>query len=171
MVLTADEVTSWPRGMVDVLVDSGILRETTPARHVTCDECFDKHVESVEEQRTPGGAVRMYVFCAQAGRVPIEPTRLRQWVIRCDGLARAVAKALSATGDVETLVGDCVWRLGTITADERSFSAILARLDRVSDGRHPWAAAPSVACDKTVLLTLGAHDEAAVIPPPLRDDL
>lgn len=85
----ADEVAGWPAGTLDELLREGVLAPTQPARSVICDGCDEDHVEEVEfVEWPPGSPLRAYIACPSAGRVAIEPERLRCWSIDRPALAK-----------------------------------------------------------------------------------
>ncbi len=109
-----DEVANWPAGGLDRLIAMGFLIETYPAESVACDACGENHVESVRWIDTPDVRRRAYIVCPEAGRVPVDPDRLRQWNVSGTSLAVLVAEALGTAGGTEEVDRDRVWKLGRL---------------------------------------------------------
>jgi hypothetical protein len=81
-IVAADELATWPEGLLDQLVADGVLKATSNAAAVACDACGNDHVEKVEYiQSPPGTELRAYISCPQNGRVRVLLDRLRQWII------------------------------------------------------------------------------------------
>ncbi len=81
-IVDSDEAGEWPDGTLAELLRRGVLAPAQPGSAVTCDGCWDDHVEEVEFVEWPPGApLRLYVACPYVGRVPVDPARLRQWEI------------------------------------------------------------------------------------------
>lgn len=100
-IVTADEVTDWPEGTLDSLVENGVLAESQPAETVTCDACFADHVEPVQYvEEPPGSPLRAYIACPEAGRVAVDTERMRRWEIQAD--AADLAPSKSSEGDDES---------------------------------------------------------------------
>ncbi len=79
-IVTADEVTRWPEGMLDALLRDGIVKEIQPATSVECDACYEGHAEVVEFiEEPPGSPLRAYIACPEFGRVKVDPQRMRRW--------------------------------------------------------------------------------------------
>ena len=57
-ILTADEVSLWPVGVVEALVQKGFLSPTTPGTSVLCDACLEDHWQDVEFVESPPGTRR-----------------------------------------------------------------------------------------------------------------
>ena len=111
---SGDDTAGWEDGVEARLVDVGLLQRIEYAQSVVCDACAEGHVEEVAFiESPPGSPVRAYLFCSEHGRVPVPLDRLSQWRIDFEGLATAVASSLELAGDVEPLVADRLWRLGS----------------------------------------------------------
>ena len=77
-IFVADEVATWPAGLLDRLVANGILTPTSNATSVTCAACGDDHVELVQfVEAPPGSELRAYIACPENGRVRVPLDRLR----------------------------------------------------------------------------------------------
>ncbi|MGE0769297.1 MAG: hypothetical protein AB7L90_22875 [Hyphomicrobiaceae bacterium] len=98
VLITADEVATWPSGQLDDLVAAGVLVPEQPARSISCNECGDDHIELVEYVQSPPGTVlRAYIPCPALGRVCVPLERLHQW--RIDATNTAVVAALASADD------------------------------------------------------------------------
>jgi hypothetical protein len=155
-------VASWPPGVIDQLTSLWLLRSTANAAAVVCDACCGDHVEQVTYvESPPGTALRAYIRCPEAGRVPVPLERLRCWELNFRRLADLAASALATAGNVEEVIPARVWLLGRTTLAGRPLEVFLAR-------GLPWpdaagaigAAARLVASCSPVVLAAGA------LPPP-----
>ncbi len=119
-VFTADETGLWPPGTLEILTGLGVLAEAAPATAVVCDACGADHVARVVfVESPPGSGLRPFIGCPEAGRVSVPLPRLKQWAVDFWRLARHVAAALDAAGDVEEIVSSRLWLLG-----KRALSAL-----------------------------------------------
>jgi hypothetical protein len=111
---SGDDAATREDGVEAKLLDAGLLERIEHAQSVVCDACAEGHVEEVTFIESPSGSpVRAYLRCPEHGRVPVPLDRLSQWRIDFEGLARAVASSLDLAGEVELLVADRLWRLGS----------------------------------------------------------
>lgn len=126
-----DEVQRWPRGALDRLLAVGILRETNPAREVTCGNCADGcwiTPDIVEDPRT--GQMVCTGWChdpEDGGRVTFSTDRLRMWEPHFEGLASHVAHELGTTGSVLTVVPGRVCMIGSLISDGCCRDVFMAR--------------------------------------------
>ena len=130
-VFSADEVVRWPPGALDLLLRSGLLRETAPANGLVCDQCEEAcWIEpDIREDPKTGKAVGTF-FCTRRediGHFTVDLERLGQWEAHLSGLAAAVAKALTAIGEVQEIMPDRLYQLGKVLVGGRSREAFLAR--------------------------------------------
>lgn len=126
-VLTADEVSAWPAGVVEALVQNGLLSPTTPGSSVRCDACLEDHWQQVELAESPAGVPRAYIVCPEAGRVAVDTARLRRWRVDVPQLAGVLGQLLSCTDAPEELVASRLWRLGRTKLAGESRDAFLVR--------------------------------------------
>jgi len=155
-VLDYGEVSAWPQGILASFEEWRLLRRSSDAKHVVCDQCSDRHSAEVREQTGRRGARRYFIVCPEAGKVELEPEDLRRWTVDRVGLATAIAKAMSATGGIESLIDGRVWRLGTVNIGDNLFSAVLMYDSGLTDTHEVLTTAvATLAADKTVLLVLG----------------
>ncbi len=126
-----DEVQRWPRGALDRLLAASILRETNPAREVTCGNCTDGcwiTPDIVEDPRT--GQIVCTGWChdpEDGGLVTFSVDRLRMWEPHFEGLASFVARELDARGSVTALIPGRVCMIGSLISDGRCQDVFVAR--------------------------------------------
>jgi len=90
-IFTADEVAAWPDGLLDQLLEDGVLKATGNAASVTCDACGQDHVETVEcIESPPGTGLRAYIPCPENGRVRVSLARLRCWIVNKEKIPPSV---------------------------------------------------------------------------------
>ncbi len=88
--ISYDETQQWPDGMLDELLDMGVLVETTPATQVICRECPDECTVSpgIETLPKTNETAGMFLCKKEGGlgllKMPLE--RLRRWEIIEDKL-------------------------------------------------------------------------------------
>ncbi len=103
-VFTFDETRRWRQPDFELLVNTGLLRETGLARYLVCDACTEAHWEEVvwaRSVRSANGA-RGYIPCPVEGAVPVDLERLRQWIVDLEQAGASIARALDLAGSVET---------------------------------------------------------------------
>src|SRR5262249_24095288 len=127
-VYSADEVATWPAGVLDQLLTMGLLGAANNANALVCDACGDGHVEAVTYGKSPAGSgLRAYLRCPAAGRVcgPLE--RLRRWEVNFRTLAALTARLLEAAGGLEEIRPSRLWWLGKTTLAGWPCEIFLAR--------------------------------------------
>ena len=103
-VFSADEVVRWPPGALDLLLRSGLLRETAPANGLVCDQCEEAcWIEpDIREDPQTGKKIGVF-FCTRRediGHFTVDLERLRQWEAHLSGLsAHAHSRIHSPTWD------------------------------------------------------------------------
>ena len=161
---SADEVAQWPSGILDRFLTLGLIREVAPADGIVCDQCEEAcYISPVlrEDPRT-GKPVGVF-FCTaneEVGRFTVDVERLRQWEASADGLAQAVAKALSAAGGVQEVVAGRVYWLGRVVLGGKSREVFLGRGLAWSDGLTVLAQAKRLTAAKAPVVLV-----PAVLPP------
>ncbi len=126
-----DEVKRWPPGALDRLLAAGIIRETNPAREVTCGNCADGCLitpDIVEDQRT--GEMVCTGWChdpEDGGLVTFSIDRLRLWEPHFEGLASHVARELGTMGSMTTVVQGRVCLMGSLISDGCYRDVFMAR--------------------------------------------
>jgi len=126
-ILTADEVSPWPVGVVEALVQNGFLSPTTPGTSVLCDACLEDHWQEVEFVESPEGAPRAYIVCPESGRVAVDTARLKRWRVNLTGLADVLGQLLGCREAPDELVASRLWRLGRTELAGGSRDAFLVR--------------------------------------------
>ena len=109
------------------IVDVPWIRETAPARTVVCPDCDWMHEEEPIARTWAGGEVRLYIPCPEAGRVEIDPSQLRLWLIDLAMLAEEIARLMGMSGRVLELLTDRLWRLGRTRWKQTSRDVLFAR--------------------------------------------
>ena len=85
LIFVADEVATWPSGLLSQLVADDVLTPTSNATSVTCNACGDDHVELVQfVEAPPGSELRAYIACPDNCRVRVPLDRLRQWSVNLE---------------------------------------------------------------------------------------
>ena len=104
------ELADWPPGERKTIVDLGLIRRTTDATALICDDCGESHIaEIVRDARRPE---LPYYRCPRIGRVPITVEAAHQWEVDFDRLAALIRKALGLGGKASTLTPSRIWLLG-----------------------------------------------------------
>jgi len=126
--IDGDEAIECGIGIIDLLVNAGLVHRAENARCIPCDACAEHHLEEVTSIESPQGAqVRSYIYCPEHGRVFVHPERLKQWVVDFEGLAKAAAIGLELAGDIEDIIAGRLWYLGKRTIGGRTREVFLAR--------------------------------------------
>lgn len=110
-VLSTDAAEFWPAGLLQQLVEMGVLSPTTGAERVLCPECRD-HVEDVVAISGPGGRSRYAINCPEHLRVVLSSDDLQQWIVDVNHVAGYIASAFQLTGKLTELAPGRIWRLG-----------------------------------------------------------
>lgn len=109
-VISHAELAAWPHGERKTIVDLGLIRRTTDATALICDDCGESHAaEIVRDARRPE---LPYYRCPRIGRVPIAVEATHQWEVDVDRLAALIRKALGLGGKASTLTPSRIWLLG-----------------------------------------------------------
>lgn len=109
-VISHAEVAAWPPGERTTIVDLGLIRRTTDATALICEDCGDSHsAEVVRDARRPE---LPYYLCPGIGRIPIAVEATQQWEVDFDRMAALIRKALMLGGKPATLTASRVWLLG-----------------------------------------------------------
>jgi len=110
-VLSSDAAEFWPAGLLQQLVEMGVLSPTTGAERVLCPECRD-HVEDVVAISGPSGRTRYAINCPEHLRVVLSSSDLQQWIVDVNHIAAIIASAFQLTGKLTELAPGRIWRLG-----------------------------------------------------------
>lgn len=109
-VISQAELAAWPPGESKTIVDLGLIRRTTDATVLICDDCGESH--SAEIVRDPRRPESPHYLCPSIGRVPIAVEATHQWEVDFDCLAARIRKALGLGGKASTLTPSRIWLLG-----------------------------------------------------------
>ena len=93
---------------------AGLVVKEAPARSTICNGC---ERECPMEVAWPGGNRRPIIVCDKRddiGRVPVDPTRLEQWSVSLERLARTTATLLDTEDTPEPAPDGAGWRLGRL---------------------------------------------------------
>lgn len=141
-VLTGDEVGCLSAPVFGCLVSFGFLRQARTARHVTCLDCAEQHVEEVWSEKCPDGCMRFFIRCPENGRIEVSRERLLQWAIDYTPLRQALMSAFSASGDPEEVLPGRIWHLGRAAIGGRSRTLWMVRALSWSDSQRMVEALP-----------------------------
>lgn len=104
------ELAALPPGERNAIVDLGLVRRTTDATALICDDCGEPHpAEIIQDPDQPGIP---YYLCPKIGRVPLSADAVHRWEVDFDRLAALIRKATGVNGKAATLVQSRVWLLG-----------------------------------------------------------
>lgn len=126
--LTSDDLASMPGDLRGLLLDSGLLAAARPATHVTCDACYDDHVEEVVSVKDAKG-VRFQIPCPEAGWVEVPEHRLRQWTLDDRKVVAALAAAISPGSQADELLMGVAWRIGSVSLANEIYEIVFLRRD------------------------------------------
>lgn len=126
--LTADDLAAMPADVRSVLLDQELLVPARSATHVTCDACYDDHIEEVTRIKDSTGAVSFRICCSEAGWVDVPENRLRQWTVDIRRLVTVLTAAVGTDQPPDELVRESAWRLGTIGIAGESYDVVFVRV-------------------------------------------
>ena len=126
-VLTREEVGCLSAPVFDSLISLGLLKQADTARHVTCLDCTDQHVEEVLPIISPDGCTRFFIQCPKNGRIEVSRERLLQWTVDYTPLQQALKTAFSAIGDPGEVAPGRIWNLGRAALGGKSRTLWMAR--------------------------------------------
>jgi hypothetical protein len=126
-LLTVDDLGELADGERGALEGTLVLVPTKAARSVACDACHADHVEEVTRDGDTTGEVTFRILCPHAGWVLVPAERLRQWTVDVPKLVSLLGEGLGGGQSPEVLVGDRIWRIGTIGIAGEQFAVVLAR--------------------------------------------
>jgi hypothetical protein len=135
------EVSRWPKGALDDLMRSHLVRPAQTGLTAPCPHCDDGHVETVTvvESADDTEKPRYFICCPESLKVEIDEAMCRGWAVDLDGLGAALASAL-AVSTPKTVVPGRFWRLGRMqlrdTTREVVFAVRLAEDDADALMRH-----------------------------------
>lgn len=123
-----EEVKEWPQPAFKALRKQGVIKPASPAKVVVCPGCEEACLMPVEV--IPGNDVRparIFIGCDKredAGRIPIDENSLKNWQIDVEQLASFLSTALGADSNIEELLPNQAYYLGTLTINRKRRSAI-----------------------------------------------
>jgi hypothetical protein len=135
------EVSRWPKGALDDLMRSHLVRPAQTGLTAPCPHCDDAHVETVTvvEPADDTEKPRYFICCPESLKVEVTEKMCRGWAIDLDGVAAALASALAVSTPKPVLPGR-FWRLGRMqwrdTTREVVFAVRLAEDDADAPMRH-----------------------------------
>ncbi len=135
------EVSRWPKGALDDLLKSHLVRPAQTGLTAPCPHCDDHHVETVTVVAPSDDAdrPRYFICCPESLKVEVSEEMCRGWAVDLDGLAAALASALAVSTPKPVLPGR-FWRLGRMqlreTTREAAFAVRLADDDAEVLMRH-----------------------------------
>jgi hypothetical protein len=135
------EVSRWPKGALDDLLRSHLVRPAQTGLTAPCPHCDDGHVETVTVVESAGDTEkpRYFICCPESLKVEIDEAMCRGWAVDLDGLGAALASAL-AVSTPKPVVPGRFWRLGRMqlrdTTREVVFAVRLAEDDADALMRH-----------------------------------
>jgi len=135
------EVSRWPKGALNDLLKSHLVRPAQMGLTAPCPHCDDRHVETVtvvapsDDTDKP----RYFIWCPDSLKVEVTEQMCRGWEVDLDGLASALATALGVAAP-KPLVPGRFWRLGRMpwrdSTREVAFAVRLADDDAEVLMRH-----------------------------------
>jgi len=126
-LFTAEAVAAWPVGWLQTLVDVNLVRPGPSADRVICPACADRHVEEVIARQGRDGRTRYFVPCPEALRVEIPTEYLSCWILNLDGIAQAIAGAMTSSRRCTVRIPERLWRLGRVMWQSAGRDVLLAR--------------------------------------------
>lgn len=135
------EVSRWPKGALDDLLKSHLVRPAQTGLTAPCPHCDDHHVETVTVVAPSDDAdrPRYFICCPESLKVEVSEEMCRGWAVDLDGLGAALASALAVSTPKPVLPGR-FWRLGRMqlreTTREAAFAVRLADDDAEVLMRH-----------------------------------
>ena len=124
-VLSAAELARWRPDQRDAIIKLGLLRRTSDATALICEDCGQPHpAEVIRDPRKPA---QPYYLCPEIGRVPLAPTGLQRWEADFDQIAVLIRRAVGLTARAISLVPFRIWLLGRQQTGNRYWELFLMR--------------------------------------------
>ena len=124
-VLTAAELARWQPAQRDTIIAVGLLRPTSDATALSCEDCGAPHpVEVIRDPRKPH---QPYYLCPEIGRIPLASSDLKRWEVDFDRLAALIRDATGLGGKATTVIPARVWLLGRQQQADRYWELFLVR--------------------------------------------
>ncbi len=111
VLISWDDVQPWGQGVLDKLVEFGLLAISSPAQILECNGCEHRCFMDVITDTGNGKQSRVFIVCdvpekqSEMGRIQISGERLKQWQCSIKQLARVVQDLLAMTNDIASSKG------------------------------------------------------------------
>ncbi len=117
LMMSADDLTVWPVGLVVALKNHGMMLKAMPAQSVVCPGCERACMMPVEVPVDGHGAAWPFVMCdkrSDTSRVPVGVATLERWKSSVESVSHGVASLLDAPcASVVDATGK-VWAVGSV---------------------------------------------------------
>ncbi len=103
VLVSEEELASWPESAVSALKKEGLLSPASPAGSVVCPGCEEQCVMPVQTLAADKGRIVSFIVCDKRddiSRVPLRVEGLRQWCASLLGLAGLLSRLLDLPGSV-----------------------------------------------------------------------
>jgi len=160
VLLSEEELDVWPDGVVRALKDAGLLSLASPASSVVCPGCEQECSMPVTDRLVGNGKPALFVVCDKRediGRVPISPTKVRQWTATSLAVGGIIARLLSLAGVVSSKGPRC--EVGILRGRRHSSQVVL-----IADGRLRVGVAGHVV-DLESVLTIAGQTSTWIVAP------
>lgn len=127
------EANCWPAGVLEKLIDLGILVQAEDAKSIRCPQCGE-HYEEVIARDGPEGSTLLFISCPEVLRVEVSSRHRKQWRPALSAFVELLAESLNLTGRPAQLYPERLWRLGRMTWEGRSRDVLFVRGLRWQDG-------------------------------------
>lgn len=127
------EANCWPAGVLEKLIDLGILVQAEDAKSIRCPQCGE-HYEEVIARDGPEGSTLLFISCPEVLRVEVSSRHRKQWRPALSAFVELLAESLNLTGRPAQLCPERLWRLGRMTWEGRSRDVLFVRGLRWQDG-------------------------------------
>jgi hypothetical protein len=132
-LIGAHEVRRWPAGVLERLINLGLLVRAEDAYSVVCPECGD-HTEDLIAEDGPGYRVRFFIECPEVWRLEVPATSRKQWRPNLEAFVRLMSVSLKLSGKPASLHHDRLWRIGRMTWNGQGRDVLFVRGLRWDDG-------------------------------------
>lgn len=127
-MFSKDETQEWPTNIINILLQQEMIRKAQPAKIVECNGCEQNcimpvHVFPTENSRP----ARAFIACDKRediGRVPVDISRLEQWQITDELIAKKIARLLEFLPPPQKT--DKYWLLGNLKGRKNNSSVKLS---------------------------------------------
>jgi hypothetical protein len=153
VLVSEEELCTWPDGAVRALKDAGLLSLASPASSVVCPGCERECSMPVTDRLVGNGKPVLFVVCDKRediGRVPISSAKVRQWIATSLAVGSLIARLLGLAGAVSSRGSRC--EIGIFRGRRHSSHVVL-----LADGRLRLGVAGHV-MDLESVLTIAGQD-------------